>query len=80
MSFLRRLFGRRAQTVVAPVQGIKDCCLVAENLVLIEQRSAVQPLGEPIPVEVRRCSVCGCKHHRMIVGKRMQPGHVGIGG
>lgn len=74
---LQKLFGKRA--LMAPVSGIKECCQDPANLTLIEQRSAPQPHTDPVPIEVRRCTECGCRHHRMIVGQRMQPGRVGIG-
>lgn len=76
---LRLLLRSRRPSPMAPVQGVKDCCKLSDNLLLIEAREQLQANGQRVPIEVRRCKVCSCKHHRMIVGQRLQPGKVTLG-
>jgi hypothetical protein len=59
--------------------GIKACCLVPENRVLEKQGFVEQASGRVLPTEVRRCKVCGCRHHRMFAGDTLEPGRFRIG-
>lgn len=47
------------------VEGVKDCCLLVENLRRVEDR---------YPWSVDECQVCGCKHTRL----RADLGHIGM--
>lgn len=83
MSFGLRELLRRWRSLpvphLAPRPGIKDCCLDPHNRVLMSIGVATNNLGERSPTEMRRCKVCGCNHHRIFAGKRLEPGKVGIG-
>ena len=50
------------------MDGKKDCCKDEKNLVL-------QPSDKP-ELEIRKCSVCGCRHFELTV----DPGVIGLEG
>lgn len=79
MNVFRALLARlRAPAVphIPPLPGIKGCCLDPRNRILVAVGVATSSTGEKSPTETRQCRVCGCNHHRLFAGKRLEPGKV----
>jgi hypothetical protein len=58
---------------------IKACCKAPKNRALISVKYVEQQHGKMAEARVEQCVICQCKHHRLKVNARFEPGKFVIG-